>query len=237
MNTEKIPVVILAGGNGTTLGTGLRRSKTMVEVCGRPLIDHVVDFFAHAGFRSFLVAAGLGRAELSAHLCQRPQLSIEVVDTGDAENTGARLARLREHLGGAEQFILTYGDVISDLSLQRLLDFHAAHGKTASLAAVHIPTRFRILGLHDVRDDVLGFADRPILQKDFISGGFYVLSREVLALPELTPSASCSFEFDVLPALVARRQVMAFRHEGYWQSLDTERDLTRLETYLRSAAG
>lgn len=240
MISESIPVVILAGGNGTMLGAAVRRPKTMVEVCGRPLLDHIIKHFNRFGLRKFLVAAGHGldlietyvKREKAGNHWSGADLAVDLIDTGIAENTGARLARLKPLLSGESRFILTYGDVIADVPVDKLIKFHNDHGRMATLTAVHAPTRFRILGLHSVSDEVLGFADKPILQKDYISGGFYVLARGIFDLPVLTEDPGCSFEFDVLHDLVNRKQVMAYRHNGYWQSIDTERDMAKLTHYL-----
>jgi glucose-1-phosphate cytidylyltransferase len=239
MTKDNIPVVILSGGNGTMLGASSRRPKTMVEIGGHPLLDYVIAYFVRAGFRKFIIAAGQGRELIElfvkreiAHWAESG-ISVDVVDTGLEENTGARLAKLKPLLKGSARTILTYGDVLADVSLDKLLQFHDAHGRMATLTAVHAPTRFRILGLHNVRDEVLGFADKPILQKDYISGGFYVLSEKVLDVPGLTEAPGCSFEFNVLQDLVLQKQVMAFRHDGYWQALDTERDMEKLGQYVK----
>jgi glucose-1-phosphate cytidylyltransferase len=240
MNNESIPVVILAGGNGTMLGASMRRPKTMVEIDGKPILDYIINYFVRSGFRRFIIAAGLGGDLIEKYVAEKKSgeewvdsgQTVDVVLTGTSENTGARLWKIKALLGKESQFILTYGDVIADVPLDKLVQFHDDHGRLVTLTAVHAPTRFRILGLNNVRDEVLGFADKPILQKDFVSGGFYVLSRKIFDLPVLTEDPKCSFEFEVLQDLVFRKQVMAYRHEGYWQSLDTERDMTKISQYL-----
>lgn len=240
MISKNIPVVILAGGNGTMLGVSRRIPKTMVEVNKRPLLDYIINYFRTFGFRKIIIAAGQGmdliedyvRSEKVRAKWVDSGLIVDVVNTGAVENTGARLARLKDVLKNDSHFVLTYGDVIADVPMDKLLQFHEVHGRSATLTAVHAPSRFRILGLHSVRDEVLGFADKPILQKDYISGGFYVLSSEVLSLPVITENPKCSFEFDVLQDMVSRKQVMAYRHDGYWHAIDTERDVMQLSQYL-----
>jgi glucose-1-phosphate cytidylyltransferase len=238
---EHIPVVILAGGSGTMLGSPVRRPKTMVELNGLPLLDHILSYFIRFGFKKFIIAGGLGWDRIEAYVQKAMNerqwpgegLSIHTVNTGLLENSGARLNQLKPMLQQSNRFIMTYSDVVSDVPLDTLIQFHDKHGSLATLTAVHAPSRFRILGLHPIRNEVLGFAEKPIWQKDYISGGFYVLSNKVFDLPVLS-DPMCSFEFNILQELVSQKQVIAFRHEGYWQSLDTERDMLKLEDYLNN---
>ena len=237
---KNIPVVILAGGNGTRVGTGNLIPKPMAEINHIPLIQYIMDYFSGFGFRKFVIAMGnysesissYFNADYKAQYAEKYGWEIENLPTGINDNTGSRIYQLSHLLKKYPFFILTYGDVIADVNLNELIEFHLAHGKMATVTAVHYPTRFRILGLYGSNDEVRGFADKPVLQKDFINGGFYILNNEVLQMKSLTQDPACSFERHVLEELVSMRELIAYRHEGYWQSLDTERDLEGIKQFL-----
>jgi glucose-1-phosphate cytidylyltransferase len=228
-----VPVVILAGGTGIAMGPqGSVIPKTMVEVQGSPVLRHVMGHYAAAGFSRFIVCTGAGGALIRRYAASAlAGWDLQIVDTGEASMTGSRLAQVRGLLQGG-LFCLTYGDTVSDVDLDALLDFHAAHGRTASLTAVHPQTRFRILGMVEDDDAIRGFAARPILQKDYINGGFYVFNADVLSLEALKEDPACVLENDVLEFLVRKRDLNAYRHGGFWQQVDTERDRLRIEGFL-----
>lgn len=252
---KNIPVVILAGGRGTRVGSGKIIPKPMAEIENVPLLQYIMDYFSGYGFRRFIIATGEGGEMISAYLnkylrnkndrdsdpvhsylkqskIDRSTWEIADVPTGIADNTGSRISRLAEYVKDGPCFILAYGDVYSDVNFNELLDFHFSHGKLATVTAVHYPTRFRILGLYGDNDEVRGFADKPVLQKDYINGGFYILNNAVLQLKSLRPDPACSFEQDVLEELVQKRELLAYRFNGYWQSLDTERDLDLIRNFI-----
>jgi len=254
---KNIPVVILAGGNGTRVGKGKIIPKPMVKIENVPLIQYIMDYFSGYGFRKFIIAMGNYSEAITDYLdkyyrnrithendavtrfldsgnTDRTQWEIIDVPTGIDDNTGSRISKMADLLKGYPYFILTYGDVIADVNLSALLEFHLTHKKMATVTAVHYPTRFRILGLYGDNNEVRGFADKPVLQKDYINGGFYILNKEVLLMKSLTRDASCSFERHVLEELVKLKELQAYRFDGYWHALDTERDLETIRQYLNS---
>lgn len=244
---KNIPLVILAGGRGTRIGSGNIIPKPMAEINQVPLLQYIMDYFSGFGFRRFIIALGDGGGLISDYIdkylrkgyddendpvcvylknnkADRKSWQITDVPTGSLENTGARIFQLKKYLQNDPCFLLTYGDVYADVNLNELMDFHFSHGKMATVTAVHYPTRFRILGLYGDQDEVRGFADKPVLQKDYINGGFYVLNNNVLDMNSLKQEISCSFELHLLEELVSKKELMAYRFGGYWQSLDTERE-------------
>jgi glucose-1-phosphate cytidylyltransferase len=239
-------VVVLAGGLGTRLSeiTDVR-PKPMVEVGGRPLLWHILKGYAAAGISHSVIAAGykadvvkkyfvdyvhLGaptvRVDTRSRLVTPSELSdewvVDIVDTGLHTNTGGRLRRLSEHLPD-DSFCLTYGDGVSDVDIASLIRFHQAHGKLATVTAVRPPARFGGLLLDG--DTVVDFTEKPQLREGWINGGFMVLSRAVL---DRITSDECNLEADVLDPLASEGELQAFRHEGFWQCMDTLRDVRLL---------
>ncbi len=241
--------VILAGGYGTRLSeeTALK-PKPMIEVGGRPMLWHIMSGYAAQGFTEFVVALGykaevvrsyflnyhaisrnlsvcLSDGSVSTHGDVAENWHLHLIDTGVQTATGGRIKRLREWLGG-ERFMLTYGDGVCDVDLQKLLAFHEAHGKLATVTAVRPPARFGGLRLGH-SDEVVEFEEKPQVGEGWINGGFFVLEPEVLDFIE---GDETLWERGPLEALAAKGELRAFRHEGFWQCMDTVRDLRLLET-------
>ena len=227
----KIPVVILAGGQGTRVGSSEIIPKPMVKINGSPLLFYIIDHYRKAGFRKFIICAG-SSSRMIQDAIPRSQRDIKVVDTGIENMTGSRLVQVRKHVEEAPFFCCTYGDTVSGIDLQDLLSFHIGHQKTASLVAVHAPTRFRILGLYGDDDLLRGFTEKPVLEKDFINGGFYVFNKTIFNLKTLKKNKDCVLETDVLENLIAKKDICAFRYTGFWQYVDTERDRKKLSAWV-----
>ncbi len=244
--------VILAGGLGTRLAeeTGLR-PKPMVEIGGKPIMWHIMKHYDFHGAGEFLVALGyksefikeyfmnyyalssdisvnLKTGEVSTHAAQREDWLVHLVETGLHTQTGGRIKRLKSWIGG-ETFMLTYGDGVSDVNVRALLEFHRQHGKMATITAVRPPARFGDLILNG--DQITQFAEKPQGAEGWINGGFMVLEAGVCDLIE---GDSTSFEKDVLEPLSGRGELMAYKHTGFWQSMDTLRDKNYLEQLWQS---
>ncbi|WP_019877471.1 glucose-1-phosphate cytidylyltransferase [Sporichthya polymorpha] len=241
-------VVILAGGLGTRLAEETEtRPKPMVEIGGRPILWHILRHYAAFGHDEFVVALGyrgevvkrwfLERMSLSgsmtidldAHTVERHDGATEgwlvhLLDTGQDTNTGGRIRRCAPHLAG-EPFLLTYGDGVSDVDLDEVLAFHRRCGRLATVTAVRPPARFG--GLLFDGDLVSEFTEKPQIGEGWINGGFFVLEPAVLDLIE---GDHTNFEHDVLAPLAKDGQLAAYRHEGFWQCMDTLRDKQYLES-------
>ena len=238
--------VILAGGLGTRLAEETDRvPKPMVEVGERPLLWHIMKIYAHADLRHFTIALGYkgevikdyflrygtlrsditvhtGSGDVEVHGKPDDDWTVDLVDTGVGTNTGGRIARLRDWLTD-DHFCLTYGDGVGNVDLERLVSFHLEHGRAATVTAIRPPSRFGGLVLDD--DRVAEFTEKPQLGEGWINGGFMVLRRDVLDRIE---GDDTNFEADVLEALANDGELMAFRHDGFWQSMDTLRDVRTL---------
>jgi len=236
---SQMPVVILAGGRGVPLGQdNTLIPKPMIDINGLPLLFYIMDHYTRFGFKKFIICGGYGFKMIAESLKSiEREWNVSVIDTGTENMTGSRIAQVAHLVSAAPFFCLTYGDTVSDINLDDLISFHLKHKKTASLLAVHAPIRFKILGLYGDDDVVRGFANRPILQKDYINGGFYILNNSIFNFKTLKKSADCTLENEVLEELSVQKELCAFRYEGFWQHVDTERDRQLLSAKLRGNSG
>jgi glucose-1-phosphate cytidylyltransferase len=246
--------VILAGGLGTRLAEETDvKPKPMVEIGGRPILWHIMKHYAQYGVDEFVVPLGyLGdviRRYFLDYATMRRTISVDLgsgqvdledrepvepwrvhlVETGDTTNTGGRLRLLERWLAG-ETFFLTYGDGVSNIDLDQLLAFHRAHGRIATVTAVRPPARFG--GLELDGDRVSTFTEKPEIGEGWINGGFFVFEPAIfghLAGPDE------NLELDVLRRLAGDGELYAFRHTGFWQCMDTLRDVRLLQSLWRSA--
>lgn len=251
--TSSLPVVILCGGRGTRLQeqTG-SRPKPMVEIGGRPILWHIMQSYAAQGFDRFVLALGykgdvikryfldyaaLARdftVDLSApgriayHGSAMPSWQVTCVETGLDAMTGARLRRVAPHLH-EDTFLLTYGDGVSDVDVRRSVAFHEGHGKVATVTGVRPQSRFGELIVDG--DSVRTFSEKPSVEQGYVNGGFFVFSRRVLDYVEDVDT--CTLEREPLERIAADGELMVFRHHGYWQCMDTQRDVERLEEAWR----
>lgn len=240
-------VAILAGGLGTRLSemTSLI-PKPMVEIGGMPILWHIMKGYAAHGHKEFIVALGykgdvvkdfflnyqymqnsfqirLASGEVKSYDAQPDNWTVDLIDTGSHTQTGGRIKRLAPWLG-QRTFMMTYGDGVSNVNIQEVLAFHRRHGKLATITAVRPPARFGRLDFEG--DLVKRFTEKSQIGEGWINGGFFVLEPEVLQFIE---SDETIFEREPLERLAEEEQLMAFRHESFWQCMDTLRDLRLLE--------
>jgi glucose-1-phosphate cytidylyltransferase len=241
--------VILAGGLGTRLAEEtVVRPKPMVEVGGRPLLWHIMKQYAHHAVGEFVVALGykgdfIKRYFLDYYYAHTPgALSIDLstgrtstdhretedwrvhlVDTGQESNTGGRVRRLRQWLGDST-FMVTYGDGVGNVDLTRLLAFHRSQGKIGTITAVRPPARYG--GLEFDGDLVSRFSEKPQTGEGWINGGFMIFEPAIF---DYLTDDTCSLELHALERLASEQQLAAYRHEGFWQCMDTLRDKNLLE--------
>jgi glucose-1-phosphate cytidylyltransferase len=216
----KPPVVILCGGRGTRLRERTESvPKALVEIGGRPILWHVIQIYAAQGFDRFLLATGyMGEAVAEFAAAERwPEgVRVECVDTGLDTPTGGRIAALADRLEGGT-FCVTYADGVADVDLGALLEFHASHGARASVTVVRPNLQWGVAEL--AGDEVAGFVEKP-RSEHWINGGFLCVEPE--ALGYLGPESV--LEREPLERLAAEGQLRAYRHEGFWDCMDTYKD-------------
>ena len=244
-------VAILAGGLGTRLSEETTvKPKPMVEIGGKPILWHIMNIYAAYGFKEFVVALGyrgdlikdyfvnyhyhersltvkLKNGEIAMLEGNSEDWIVHLLDTGVDTNTGGRVKRVAEFIG-SEPFMLTYGDGVSNIDISRLIEFHRAQKKLATITAVRPPARFGQMVLEDGK--VTQFKEKPQIGEGWINGGFFVLQPEVVNYIEGDQTA---WEFESLEKIAAVGQLAAYQHEDFWQSMDTLRDVHMLEKLWR----
>ena len=221
-------VVILAGGFGTRISEeSYLRPKPMIEIGGRPMLWHLMRYYASFGHTEFIICAGYKQEVIREWVesgdCESGNWQVTVVDTGLDTMTGGRIKRIAPLLDG-ETFFLTYGDGLCDADIADEIAFHRAHGKAATVLAVHPEPRFGVLKLEG--DRVTDFREKKRADLDWINGGFMILEPRVL---DYIDGDSTALEYGPMEGLCRDGELMAYRHDGFWQCMDTMRDKERLE--------
>ena len=240
-------VAILAGGVGSRLmEETTSRPKPMVEIGGKPILWHIMKYYAAFGFDEFVVALGYkgeyikrwfvdyasltsdltvstGTGSVATTTAHTENWVVHLVDTGQQTGTGGRIRRLRRVIGD-EPFMLTWGDGVSNVDLDALVDFHRGHGRHCTLTAVRPPARFGHLEM--LGDAITDFTEKPQVGEGWINGAFFVCQPEVF---DYVPAEETMFEREPLEGLAKDGQLMAYRHHGFWQCMDTLRDRVLLD--------
>lgn len=243
-------VIILAGGQGMRLREETEyRPKPMVEVGGKPLLWHIMKQYAHYGFQDFVICLGYKGEVIKSYFINFDYLSsdftislgsrdsiicheigvekgwtVTLAQTGQTDETGSRIRQVKKYVKDCELIMLTYGDGLADVDIGKLVAFHKAHGKIATVTGVSPPSRFGELITDN--DLVEVFSEKPQVSQGCINGGFFVFDQRIFNY--LSSEPSCSFEREPLRRLADERQLMMYHHTGFWQCVDTMRDLVQL---------
>ena len=241
-------VVILAGGLGTRLSEETSvRPKPMVEIGGKPILWHIMKTYSFYGFNDFIICCGykgyvikeyfanyllhmsdvtfdFQKNSMDVHHHRAEPWKVTLVDTGENSMTGGRLLKVADYVKESESFFFTYGDGVADINIADLLTFHKSHGKLATLCAVSPPGRFGALSLE--KHEVVNFQEKPQGDGANINGGFFVLSPKVL---NYIKDDMTIWEQEPLKEIAFQRQLMAYKHKGFWHPMDTLRDKQYLE--------
>ncbi|MEM7819480.1 MAG: glucose-1-phosphate cytidylyltransferase [Candidatus Aenigmatarchaeota archaeon] len=250
-------VIILCGGFGERLREETEfRPKPMIEIGGKPILWHIMKIYSYWGFNDFVLALGYkgnvireyflnyealnkdftitigNKKEIVFHnKIEEDDWKITLVDTGMAALKGARIKRVEKYIIG-ENFMLTYGDGVARINLKELLKFHLEHGKVGTVTSVKPPSRFGELKIK--KNMVISFSEKPLMSKGFINGGFFVFRRSFFDY--LQDSDDCDFEKGPLEKLAQEGELMAYIHNGFWQCMDTYRDLQLLNKLWATSA-
>ncbi|MGM0444674.1 MAG: glucose-1-phosphate cytidylyltransferase, partial [Fibrobacterota bacterium] len=243
-------VVILAGGLGTRISEESHlKPKPMIEIGDRPILWHIMKIFSHYGFNEFVICLGYkghmikeffadyylhmsdvtfdftDGNSLQVHQNVAEPWKVTLVDTGLYTQTGSRIKRIQEYIGN-EPFFMTYGDGVADVNITELLAYHRRHGRTATLTAIQPGGRFGVLGIDDA-NMIHSFTEKSREDGGWINGGFMVLEPTVFNY--ITDMNNCIFEQDSLGKISREGQLNAYKHERFWQCMDTQRDKDALE--------
>ena len=240
--------VILAGGFGTRISEVTNiKPKPMLEIGGKPILWHIMKIYSAHGINDFVICCGykgymikeyfanyflhqsdvtfnIQKNSMEVHQKRAEPWTITLVDTGDHSMTGGRLLRVSEYVKNEDAFCFTYGDGISDIDISKLIKFHKDHGKDATLTATYSPGRFGALDIKDKK--IMQFTEKPKGDGALINGGFFVLSPNVL---DRITGDDCVWEQEPLKGLAIDENLMAYTHEGFWQPMDTLRDMVYLQ--------
>ena len=243
--------VILAGGLGTRLSEEtVAKPKPMVEIGGKPILWHIMKMNSHHGINDFIICCGykgyvikeyfanyfLHQSDITFNMKDNQMIvhekraepwTVTLIDTGENTMTGGRLKRVSKYLEQEENFCFTYGDGVSDVNIRELIEFHTSHGKEATLTAAFPPGRFGALDIQN--SQVNNFQEKPRGDGALINGGFFVLSPKVI---DRIDNDATIWEQEPLKGLATDNQLMAYKHEGFWQPMDTLRDKMHLEELL-----
>ena len=247
-------VGILAGGAGSRLAEETQiKPKPMVEIGGKPILWHIMRTYAHYGFKDFVIALGYKGEIIKKYMVDYASLNsslkvnlktgivdvydqcssdwnVELIDTGIPTMTGGRIKRLQPYMGDGT-FMLTWGDGVSDIDLKKLLAFHKSHGKLCTLTAVRPPARYGHMIFDG--DHIKEFTEKPQTGEGWINGAFFVMEPGVFDYIE---GDSTQFEHEPMEGLARDGQLMAYKHEAFWQCMDTLREKHILETLWQNGA-
>lgn len=240
--------VILAGGLGTRLSEETTsKPKPMIMIGGKPILWHIMKIYSSYGINDFIICCGykgyvikeyfnnyfLHQSDITFNLKENKRIfheersepwNVTLVDTGERTMTGGRLKRIKKYIENEEMFCFTYGDGLADININDLIDFHKNHRKLATLTAAYSPGRFGSIKIK--KNEVLSFIEKPKGDGAMINGGFFVLSPKVI---DYIKDDTTIWEKEPLENLSKDKQLMAFKHRGYWQPMDKLSDKLNLE--------
>jgi glucose-1-phosphate cytidylyltransferase len=241
-------VVILSGGLGTRISEETHlKPKPMIEIGGKPILWHIMKMYSSYGVNDFVICCGfkgyvikeyfanyflhmsdvtfdMANNKMEVHQRNAEPWKVTLIDTGENTLTGGRLKRVSDYVKTESEFCFTYGDGVSDIDIGALISFHRQHGKLATVTSVQPPGRYGALTLSG--DQVTGFTEKPRGDGGLINGGFFVLSPECI---DLIQDDQTTWEGGPLLSLASSGELMSYKHDGFWQPMDTLRDKSYLE--------
>ena len=248
-------VVILAGGYGTRISEeSYLKPKPMIEIGEKPILWHIMKGYSARGFNDFIICCGYKQHiikewfadyylynsdvtfdftrenHMTVHNNESEPWKVTLVDTGLDTMTGGRIKRIEKYVGDDERFMLTYGDAVSDVDPRQILKYHESHKKLATVTAIAVDQRFGVLDMNDL-NEITSFREKQAADNSRISGGFMVLDRKVFDYIEGDDTV---FEKGPMMQLAKEGNLMGYRFDGFWQCMDTKREMDRLEEMWKS---
>ena len=246
-------VVILSGGFGTRISEYTTViPKPMIPINGKPIIEHIMEIYSKYGFKDFYLALGYKANVMKEYFYnyeilnsnfkvdfknrsvtpfkkQDKEWTVNLIDTGENTMTGGRLKRLKEYIKD-DTFLLTYGDAVTDLDINKVIKFHYSHGKMITVTGVRPPARFGELTINE-NNEVLEFKEKPNIKEGWINGGFFVIEPRFL---EYINGDDCILEKEPLEKAAKSNELVAYLHDGFWHCIDTKRDKDNLEEIIKN---
>tara|TARA_B100000795_G_C22786728_1_gene434974 strand:+ start:831 stop:1538 length:708 start_codon:yes stop_codon:yes gene_type:complete len=220
-------VVILAGGKGSRISQYTQKiPKPMIRVGNIPMLTHIMRFFKFYGFNEFIIAGGYKINIIKKYYKNSKEFkSLKIIFTGENSMTGGRVLKLKKYLKNEDSFFMTYGDGITNINLKKLFNFHKKNNKIATVTAVRPPVKFGELEI-DKKSMVKSFIEKPQVQKGWINGGFFILNKKIF---NYIKNSSTVFESEPLSKLSKNKQLIAYKHKGYWKCMDNLNEKKQLE--------
>ncbi len=249
MNLTK--VVILAGGYGTRLGKLTKlKPKPMVDVCGKPILEHIINIYKKYDFNNFVICTGYKSEVIRSFFknkykksilrdtkkelkIKNKDISITIADTGKDTLTGGRIKKIQKYVKDSKFFHMTYGDGLSNINIKKLTKFHEKNNKIATVTTVKIQVpqeRFGVVYFKN-KNTVKKFVEKPNIKEIFINGGFFVLTNKIF---KYIKNSKTRWEANPLQKIAKNKQLAAFKHNGFWKCMDTPRDRIFLEKYKKN---
>jgi len=223
---NKMKVVILAGGRGSRISEESKyRPKPMVKIGKQPIIWHIIKYYETFGFNDFIICAGYKKQTLKKYFTtQNFRSKINVINTGLNTMTGGRIKRIKHYLNKDDNFLMTYGDGLSNINLKKVINLHLKKKKIITLSAVKPNSKYGVINFAKKDNNkILSFQEKP--KSHYINGGFFVISKKIF---EYIKDDKSVFEFDCITQLSKINEVVGYKHNGFWQCLDTMRDKEEL---------
>jgi glucose-1-phosphate cytidylyltransferase len=228
---KNMKVVILCGGEGTRLNEyTVDIPKPLIEIGGKPIIWHIMKIYSHYGFDEFILCLGYKGGKIKDYF-QKNNFEfkkIMCVETGQKSTKAERLKMVEKYVGEEENFFLAYGDDVSNVNIQDVLDFHLKNKKIATITSVNLMSQYGILEINKI-NEITNFNEKPTLNY-WINGGFFVLNKKIFDIIE----NGKELENDIFRELSEKRQICAFKHKGFWKSMNTLKDVKELNDIWKS---
>ena len=224
-------IVILCGGLGSRLSEETKiKPKPMVHIGKKPILSHIMGIYNYYGFNKFILALGYKSNYIKNYFLNKNfKEEIKMIYTGKDTKTGGRLLKLKKYLINEKTFMLTYGDGVSSINITKLVKFHKSHGKIATVTAIRPPVRFGELKIS--KNTVMSFKEKPQATSGWINGGYFVFNSEIF---KYIKNDQTMLEKEPLQKLAKLGQLKAFKHQGFWQCMDTLRDKELLDKIIKS---